>query len=729
LEDRTVPSTFTVLNLNDGGAGSLRVAITDANANPGPDLISFGVAGTIRLTTGALPDITETVDIDGTTAPGFTGAPAVAVDYNGFGGLRFDTGSTGSALRSLSLGNAAGAGVAINGAGSMTVVGNFIGLALDGATIAGNGGNGLELNASSANVIGGTTAQERNIISGNRNNGIDLNGSAGNQVAGNFLGTDVTGVLDRGNARNGIQVRAGAAGNVIGGPAGNVISGNDANGVLINGGATLNTVSGNLIGLTSSGGAALGNAFEGVKLKNADHNLIGRGDPVTGVTYNNADAVGTQPVTGWQGIRNSDTAGQYLISGTSQSSGLLFDGTIAGVGTSYAVNYPGASDTSVYGPDNLGKGSIRLVGSYRTADASAVTVNGFLFEGTTADLSQAADYRTIDYPGAVYNYAHSTMGGLAVGNYDSPLDHGNSGLPLGPGHAYLYDVARGTFLTDIVFPGSRSNTAYGIWNNGGTSYTICGGYSLDAVNNFENQDRAIGHGYLVDYDSATGVFSNWGSFDDPNGTNVLTHFEGISSVEKGVYTLNADTVQSGTDNPVQGSWVVVRRGADGSFGKGEWVPLNYPGVDPTTNVTSSNAVYGNQVVGIVIGPQGGISYQATVDTAFQLSNVIGGNGGDGISLWGADDNQIAMNYIGTDATGGVDLGNGANGILMTAGASGNLIGGSVSGGNDPTGGVFVRPPQGNLISGNDANGVFIRGLATQNTLSGNFIGTAAAWRS
>lgn len=51
LEDRTLPSTFTVLNLADSGAGSLRQAVLDANDNPGADLIEFagGFQGTIPL--------------------------------------------------------------------------------------------------------------------------------------------------------------------------------------------------------------------------------------------------------------------------------------------------------------------------------------------------------------------------------------------------------------------------------------------------------------------------------------------------------------------------------------------------------------------------------------------------------------------------------------------------------------------------------------------------------
>jgi hypothetical protein len=290
LEDRALPSTFTVLNLQNSGSGSLRQAMLDANSHAGADTINFSVAGTIRLTTGALPANTGSVNIDGTTAPGFAGTPAIEVDYNHFGGLQFNSGSTGSALRSLSLVNASGAGVMVNGAGGMLVVGNFIGLGLDGTTVAGNGGNGLVLIGSSGTTVGGTAAQDRNVISGNHNNGIDIVGSSNNQIVANYIGTDVTGDLDRGNGDNGVLVTAGAAGNVIGGsqtggndptnkvfvrpPQGNLISGNNADGVLINNQATQNTVSGNFIGTAASGNTALGNSLDGVGIDNANSNAL-----------------------------------------------------------------------------------------------------------------------------------------------------------------------------------------------------------------------------------------------------------------------------------------------------------------------------------------------------------------------------------------------------------------------------------------------------------------------
>jgi hypothetical protein len=51
LDDRALPSTFTVGNLADAGPGSLRQAVLDANARPGADTIKFAgdVRGTITL--------------------------------------------------------------------------------------------------------------------------------------------------------------------------------------------------------------------------------------------------------------------------------------------------------------------------------------------------------------------------------------------------------------------------------------------------------------------------------------------------------------------------------------------------------------------------------------------------------------------------------------------------------------------------------------------------------
>jgi hypothetical protein len=59
--------TFTVSNLNDSGAGSLREAIANANAADGDDVVAFqtGLSGTITLTSGAIPVLYDGLDVQG----------------------------------------------------------------------------------------------------------------------------------------------------------------------------------------------------------------------------------------------------------------------------------------------------------------------------------------------------------------------------------------------------------------------------------------------------------------------------------------------------------------------------------------------------------------------------------------------------------------------------------------------------------------------------------------
>src|SRR5262249_55471249 len=72
-EDRTVPSTFTVLNLADSGAGSLRQAVLAANATPGADTIAFaaGLSGTVTLSSGEM-SLTDGLTIGGPGASQLT---------------------------------------------------------------------------------------------------------------------------------------------------------------------------------------------------------------------------------------------------------------------------------------------------------------------------------------------------------------------------------------------------------------------------------------------------------------------------------------------------------------------------------------------------------------------------------------------------------------------------------------------------------------------------------
>src|SRR5690349_19491198 len=87
LDERCLPSVFTVTTTADTGAGSLRQALLDANANPGLDTIAFRIASGVQTIRPAsvLPSVTDPVVIDGTTQPGWTNNPIIVLDGSGLG--------------------------------------------------------------------------------------------------------------------------------------------------------------------------------------------------------------------------------------------------------------------------------------------------------------------------------------------------------------------------------------------------------------------------------------------------------------------------------------------------------------------------------------------------------------------------------------------------------------------------------------------------------------------
>ena len=81
--------------------------------------------------------------------------------------------------------------------------------------------------------------------------------------------------------------------------------------------------------------------------------------------------------------------------------------------------------------------------------------------------------------------------------------------------------------------------------------------------------------------------------------------------------------------------------------------------------------------------------------------MISGNAEYGVAIDGPGtaDNRVRGNYLGTDVSGTLDLGNTFAGILITGAARHNVVGGPVGGAR-------------NVISGNDDNGVRIQGAGT-----------------
>gem|GEM_PF-4575010 len=150
------------------GNCSLRAAITEANALAGTDQIHFNILPinfpqTITLTS-ALPVISDIVIIDGTTQPGFSGAPIVEVRGNVPGPALLEVSASNCTIRGLILNGKDGDGIRLEGSFN-SVVGNYIGTDISGLMPGpGLGGSGIFITGSSFNVIGSIAPGDANII-------------------------------------------------------------------------------------------------------------------------------------------------------------------------------------------------------------------------------------------------------------------------------------------------------------------------------------------------------------------------------------------------------------------------------------------------------------------------------------------------------------------------------------------------------------------------------------
>ena len=232
-------ATFTVTNTNDSGAGSLRQAITDANAAAGMDTIAFNVSGAgcdgngvCTITPAStLPVFTSPVLIDGYTQTGAApntnaqGALNTALKIviaspgqAGLTGLQLSTGADGSTIRGIVMNG--GWNYAITSffaGGGGAVKGSFIGTDAAGTAVPGSPNiRGIDSEFGDNFTVGGPAPADRNLISGNAQSGVTIFHGANSLVQGNLVGTDKSGtVVFGGTALLGIGVSSETPGAVI----------------------------------------------------------------------------------------------------------------------------------------------------------------------------------------------------------------------------------------------------------------------------------------------------------------------------------------------------------------------------------------------------------------------------------------------------------------------------------------------------------------------------------
>jgi hypothetical protein len=331
---------FVVTNTNDTGAGSLRQAILDANANAGPDTISFAIDGAgphVIAPLTPLPDVTGPTIIDGYTQPGASpntlamgSDAALKIVVSGANMPASPPSHAGisltgpnSVVRGLVINGPFTYGIRVEGSGN-AVRGNFIGTNAAGTAAAGVTQYGVSISGSGAtgNTVGGSAPANRNVISGAHNssngaNGVSISsGASGNSVVGNYIGTNAVGTAALPND-GGLNIISGAFGNFVGGESsasGNVIAGNLQEGIhLQQDGTTNNMILSNRIGV-SAGGFALGNGGNGIQM------AFSLGGPLNTLIASNEIAN-----NGGVGVRPDGTGHSILSNSIHDNGGLGID--------------------------------------------------------------------------------------------------------------------------------------------------------------------------------------------------------------------------------------------------------------------------------------------------------------------------------------------------------------------------------------------------------------------
>ncbi len=691
-------ATYNVTNDNNAGAGSLRQAILDANANPGADIINVTANYYINVLS-PLPTITDQLsitnnrlEIDGAScSPNNNGLYVNAANctinrlyvYRFTVGIRIERANTtvsacniGMTTADLALANQigvfitssdnqiissfisgnSGSGIILDGAGAIRnkIQSCYIGVKSDGITALANGTQGVLLQSgASSNIIGTDSdglndATEGNLLSGNGASGVRIiAGSNQNIVAGNKIGTNINGTAALANLSAGIYISNSNNNQIGGGLAAqrNIISCNRWDGIDIISNSTGNKVQGNYIGVDINGTANLGNRYYGIYTQDVTYTLIGT----------NADGI------------NDATEGN-VIAGNSFTAIHLF----------MNCHY------------NIVAGN--LMGT--NAAGTAIIANG-LFNLYV----NASNYNQIGGPLAVQRNLIS--GSNSYGIYIENCTQINK--------------IQGNYIgTNKAGTAALPNRSYGIWAFNSLTNLIVG-TDGDGVNDATEGNLISGnnnYGIYIEANTYSNVFAGNLIGTNATGTGILPNGGGI-------YITGGNN-----NNKIGGSLAAQRNIISGNGGhgigiesgtSGTKIQNNYIGTDITGTLDLGNRAHGVylilNVTNTVIGTDGD-----GVNDANE-GNLISGNKDCGIRIHNTSPgNVVAGNLIGTNAAGTAAVGNTNYGVLISGGSINNTIGTNGNGVSDAL--------EGNLISGN-YNGVFIDN-SSRNIVTGNKIGTDKA---
>jgi parallel beta-helix repeat protein len=546
-----------------------------------------------------------------------------------------------------------------------------------GLQIVGFPGDGIELRDGTAHaIIGGSRSigsdplGQGNMVSGNGGYGVRLSNVTSNTVVGNLIGTDIGGNSVMSNAECGISIQLGSSGNTIGGVATgerNIISGNGGNGIsTYDSGTTNNVIVNNYIGTNISGTVALPNSFDGVGFwQGPTSNIVGGSATNAGNLISGNEGSGVS--IGGTGTASNTVSNNYI--GTDVS------GTQSLTNTLYGIElHNGATNNLVESNLVSGNGNYGVFLSSVTSNTVRSNLIGTDYAGSVA-LGNAGS--GIVVCSSAENWIE---GNLISGNSDNGIEIRKTGA--------TSNTVVGNYIGTNI-----SGTA--ALSNGQSGISIFLGASNNVVGGSTPEERNLISGNSL---SGTTLYGTGTSDNRVIGNYIGTDAAGQMAIPNGGsgVAISADASDNvvGGENVTEGNLISGNLNGVSMFDSGSMrnrIVGNYIG----TNVNGTRALSNTEV---------GVTLWDETSGNLIADNLISGNGKEGICLTNVTSNTVRSNYIGTDDSGMVALGNMKAGINVRNGSTRNQI-------------------EGNLISGNSDSGIQIQGTETMsNAVAGNYIG-------
>ncbi len=712
LESRIAPAVFLVLNTSDSGAGSLRQALLNANVTTGGNTIAFDIQGVGVHTiapASPLPTITESLTIDGTTQPGYGGTPLIvlngsaATNSNGSSVIGLHVTAGNSTIEGLDVNGFSAQGIYLEIGNTDTVRACYIGVDPSGELAVPNGNEGIYIQNSVNDRIGGPNTTDGNLISGNKGHGINIaSGSCSTTlIENNTIGTDVTGTEPLGNNGNGININANSPNDQF---LNNLISGNSGSGIgFFTSTSTNPLIQGNLIGTDRSGIAPIANSGKGVDDGGAP------GMRVLNNVISGNDQVGVN--IGFNTAINCVVQGNDI--------GVAKDGVhaLGNLNEGVSLNFDASND---------------LIGGTLTGQGNVIAYNGRVFTGAGVTIDTGSVGVTVE-------------GNAIYSNYGLGIDLNGDGVTLNPPggpHTGANDLQNYPVLTSALLSGGNTVVAGSLNSTPSTTFRLEFFASPGADPSGHGQGRIyLGASNVTTDGSGNATINATLSKSVPAGDWVsatATAANGDTSEFSAVVRIPLPTTGSGST----GGAFVVTNTADSGAGSlrqaitsadeagGGRITFQIPGlsvqtITPTTALppitapitidgTSQPGYSGTPLIvlnGSAAGTSPGvIGLHVTASNSTIEGLDINGFSAQGIYLEIGSNDTVRACYIGVDPTGAFAAPNANEGIYIQNSVSDTIGGPNTS--------------DGNLISGNKSAGINIAsGTCTGILIENNTIGT------